>query len=157
MTRTHQRSAAALGVAAALLLALDAPANAQSDNDRATRCASWIAKKGYSRDYIEQRTGRRPPARNRWRSNIQAEDLQVGDVVGITLWPGHVALIEEIERDEKSMPIRVKVSSFNYSDGKGWLDKDCDVTVSFGIQSSHWVLMKDTIGSWRPGPKVNTK
>ena len=126
------------------------PARAQNDGDRATRCAAWIAKKGYSRDYVEQRTGSRPPPRNRWQDNIEQNDLQPGDVVIVTLWPGHVALIEEIERDKQGKPERMRVSSFNYGRGQGWLDRGCEVTVKFGIEMSHWISLAQTVGYWRP-------
>ena len=151
MTTISPRFALRLGVAAALLASLAFSAAAQGDGDRATRCASWIAKKGYSRDYVEQRTGFRPPPRNRWQDNIRLEELQVGDVVGVTLWPGHVALVEEIARHQDAKPTRLRVSSFNYGHGQGWIDRSCEVTVKFGMETASWVSIAETTGYWRPG------
>lgn len=125
---------------------------AQTESERAARCADWIAKKGYSRDYIEQRLGTRPPSRNRWHDNIRPDELQIGDVVAVTLWPGHVALVEEIVRDHEGKPQRMRVSSFNYGHGQGWIDRSCDVTVKFGVETSHWISLADAVGYWRPKP-----
>lgn len=98
----------------------------------------------------EQRTGARPPSRNRWKDNIRVEDLQPGDVVVVTLWPGHVALVEEIHRDSEGKPRKLRVSSFNYGRGQGWLDQACEVTAKFGIEVAHTVLLAETTGYWRP-------
>ena len=133
-----------------LLAVLPLRLAAQEDADFATRCASWVAKKGYSRDYIYQRIGTLPPARTKWVSNIRPEELQVGDVVMLTLWPGHVGLVDEIARDANGGIERLKVSSFNYGRGQGWLDRSCDVTVKFGIEINTWVLLSETTGYWRP-------
>lgn len=140
----------AVCMAALVLTYLPLSARAQSDADFGTRCASWIAKKGYSRDYVEQRTGSRPPSRNSWKDNIRPEELQVGDVVVVTLWPGHVALIEEISRNPEGKPERMRVSSFNYGRGEGWIDRSCEVTKKFGIEMSHWISLAETVGYWRP-------
>ena len=133
-----------------LLAVLPLRLAAQEEADFATRCASWVAKKGYSRDYIYQRIGSLPPARAKWVSNIRPEELQVGDVVMLTLWPGHVGLVDEIARDANGGIERLKVSSFNYGRGQGWLDRSCDVTVKFGIEVNMWVLLSETTGYWRP-------
>jgi hypothetical protein len=137
-------------LAGVVLISLPLSTLAQSDADFGTRCAPWIAKKGYSRDYVEQRTGSRPPSRTSWKDNIRPDELQVGDVVVITLWPGHVALIEEISRNPEGTPERMRVTSFNYGRGQGWIDRSCEVTKKFGIEMSHWILFTDTVGYWRP-------
>lgn len=128
-------------------------AHAQSDVRFDQRCRDWVAKHGYSRDYIEQKIGQRPPPRARWRDNIKAEELQVGDVVGLNTWPGHVALIEEIGRDADNKPLRLTVSSFNYGRGMPWIDKDCEVSGRFGVAMRQVVTMADTNGYWRPAGK----
>jgi hypothetical protein len=138
-------------LAAVALLALATPSSAQSDRDRATQCAPWIAKKGYSRDYVERRTGHRPPPRTRWKDNIRPDQLQVGDVVVVTTWPGHVAVIDEVTRDKDGKPERMRVTSFNYGAGQGWVDRNCEVSRKFGIETTHWVLLTETTGYWRPG------
>ena len=61
MTLTRARLALPILVSAGMLLPVPTPVRAQAESDPTTRCASWIAKKGYSRDYVEQRTGSRPP------------------------------------------------------------------------------------------------
>jgi hypothetical protein len=71
-------------------------------------------------------------------------------VVVVTLWPGHVALIEEIARDPGGKPERMRVSSFNYGRGQGWIDRSCEVTKMFGIEMSHWISLAETAGYWRP-------
>lgn len=150
MTLARALGAISMLVVAGMLVVVSSPVRAQNDSDRSSRCASWIAKKGYSRDYVEQRTGSRPPPRNKWRDNIRPEELQVGDVVVVTIWPGHVALIEEITRDKEGKPERMRVTSFNYGRDHGWIDRDCEVTVKFGIEMSHWVSLAETVGYWRP-------
>ena len=151
MTLTCTRLALPILVSAGMLVPVPTPVRAQGESDPATRCASWIAKKGYSRDYVEQRTGSRPPSRSNWRDNIRPEELQVGDVVVLTLWPGHVAVIDEITRDKSGKPERMRVSSFNYGRGQGWIDRDCEVSAKFGVEVSHWVSLAETVGYWRPG------
>jgi len=145
------RTLLAIWVAAGLVVAATPSAtSAQTDSDRAARCASWIAKKGYSRDYIEQRTGFRPPPRETWQDNIRRDELQVGDVVVVTLWPGHVELIEELARDKDGKPERLRVSSFNYGPGQAWIDRGCNATMKFGVETTHWIALRETVGYWRP-------
>jgi len=144
------RLALSIIISAGMLVAVPTSGRAQSESDPATRCATWIAKKGYSRDYVEQRTGARPPPRSNWRDNIRPEELQPGDVVVLTLWPGHVAVIEEITRDQSGKPERMRVSSFNYGRGQRWIDRDCEVSAKFGVETSHWVSLGETVCYWRP-------
>jgi hypothetical protein len=127
---------------------------AQSDDDFKTRCAAWLAKRGYSRDYIEERTGVRPPPRGRWHDNIRLSELRPGDVVVLKVWPGHLAFVEEIERDGAGNVAKLKVSDFNYGPGQPWLDRSCEVTSQFGKVSTRWVAVEETSGYWRaPGSR----
>lgn len=142
-------TAAAFGAATLYACA----AHAQNDFRFDQRCADWIAKHGYSRDYIEQKIGQRPPPRSRWRDNIKPDELQAGDVVVLNLWPGHVALIEEIERDAGGKPLRLTVASFNYGRGQRWIDEDCEVSGKFGVVTRQVVTMGETSGYWRPAVK----
>ena len=65
-------------------------------------CQNWIDKKGYSTDYIEQKTGTRQPGlASEWRGNVQVEDLQPGDVILIHLSVAgamHAALADEVRQ-----------------------------------------------------------
>ena len=151
MTLICPRLALPIIVSAGILVPIPTPVLAQGESGPASKCISWIEKKGYSRDYVEQRTGSRPPPRSNWRNNIRPDELQVGDVVVLTLWPGHVAVIEEITRDKSGSPERMRVSSFNYGRGQRWIDRDCEVSANFGVETSHWVSLAETIGYWRPG------
>ena len=150
MALTCRRVALPILVSAAMLVAVSTPVRAQTESNPATKCASWIAKKGYSRDYVEQRTGSRPPPRSNWRDNIRPDELQVGDVVVLTLWPGHVAVVEEITRGTSGKPERMRVASFNYGRGERFIDRDCEVSAKFGVETSHWVALAETEGYWRP-------
>ena len=149
MTSRHAHFLSVL-LAGTLLLGRSPQVFAQKEADFSTRCASWIAKKGYSRDYIFKRTGSLPPARAKWIDNIRPDELQIGDVVMTKLWPGHLGLIDEIVRDAAGAIDRMRVSSFNYSAGQGWIDRSCNVTVKFGIEVNTWVAITETTGYWRP-------
>ena len=61
-----------------------------------------------------------------------------------------IPLIEEISRDPRGKPERMRVSSFNYGRGEGWIDRSCEVTKKFGIEMSHWISLGETVGYWRP-------
>ena len=41
-------------------------------------------------------------------------------------------------------PERIRVSSFNYGRGQGWIDRSCEVTKMFGIEMSHWISLAET-------------
>ena len=60
MTLACTRLALPIIVSAGMLAGVPTPGRAQGESDPAAKCATWIAKKGYSRDYVEQRTGARP-------------------------------------------------------------------------------------------------
>jgi hypothetical protein len=114
-------------------------------------CSQWTAKKGYAHDYVEQRIGFRPPARNDWSNNLHRDELDAGDVVVLTALPGHVALVDEVDRDGSGAIKRLKVSDFNYR-GKGseaWQDKGCEVTTNFGKEQTRWIALKEVSGQWR--------
>jgi hypothetical protein len=73
----------ALHRAVFLVCLLPSFAWAQASSGFVNRCAEWIAKKGYSVDYIEQRTGQRPRGNMAadWRANLEPANLKPGDVV----------------------------------------------------------------------------
>ena len=79
--RFHEIRAAACATLLVALTAMPTPALAQNE-PFAVRCKQWIEKKGYSLDYIEQRTGKRQPGQPpSWKGNVKPEAVQVGDVV----------------------------------------------------------------------------
>lgn len=118
-------------------------------------CAQWIAKKGYAHDYAEQRTGFRPPAADKWSNNIHRDDLDVDDAVMLKNAPGHVALIDEVERDGTGKIKALKVSDFNYraKSSEPWQDERCKVSANFGKASKRTVSIDEVAGQWR-APKA---
>ena len=140
---------AALGCAMALpcssLLYAQSPAFIKA-------CQSWIDKRGYSTDYIEQKTGRRQSGlASEWRGNIQLEDLQPGDVVLIRLpAPGamHAALADEVRRNEDGTVSGIRLSEWNW--GK-MTDKQCLITENFGkLSPARWITRDVVAHVWRP-------
>src|ERR1700752_4828424 len=68
-------------VAAAALLVSPVAARAQSASFLAD-CKRYIDQKGYSTDYIEEKTGKRQPGlAAAWRGNVAVREVQPGDVV----------------------------------------------------------------------------
>ena len=102
-----------------LTLSCAAPAWGQAEREPfAVRCKEWVDKKGYSLDYIEQKTGKRqagqPPG---WKGNVKAEEVQVGDVV-IAQVAGdavaqHVAYVEEVAAGSDGLANAVFVTEWN--------------------------------------------
>jgi len=146
----HQRFilAAALGFAAA------AQAQGQDTPKFDRECAEWIAKKGYSPDYIEQRTGERQTgmARN-WRPNIELEELAPGDVVlqGVDTPDGRgqrVAMVEEVLKRKDGSIRAVRVSEMNL--GK-LVEPRCHVTENFGKVTMRTIALDRLRSAWRPG------
>ena len=150
----HARAAASC--AAILALTLHAvPSWAQAAREPfAVRCKQWIDKKGYSLDYIEQKTGKRqegqPPG---WKGNVKPEAVQVGDVV-IAQVSGdaaaqRVAYVEEVAAGSDGLAYAVFVTEWNQ--GKQYLDKDCLVTNLFGQTGSKLRVPLNTVQRvWRP-------
>lgn len=99
-------------------------------------CADWIAKKGYSVDYIEQRTGERPAGNmaGDWRSNLEPKDAQPGDVVLIYIDDAsarsqRAEVVDEVLRHADGSIRAFRTSSMNI--GK-LVDAACHVTDNFG-------------------------
>lgn len=119
----------------------------------AEKCKSWIDKRGYSTDYIESKTGKRQPGMApQWKSNVEAADVQVGDVL-FTQVPNsptaqRVAMVDEVIREADG-----KVSAVIYSEwnqGKRVTDRDCNVTDSFGLPTSGRLPVAAILRVWRP-------
>jgi len=155
-TTTSFQVRSAASCAAVLLLALSAtPSWAQTAREPfAVRCKQWIDKKGYSLDYIEQRTGKRqegqPPT---WKGNVKPEAVQVGDVV-IAQVAGdvaaqRVAYVEEVSAGSDGLAYAVFVTEWNQ--GRQMLDRDCLVTNLFGQTGSKLrVPLNTVLRVWRP-------
>jgi len=115
-------------------------------------CQRWIAQKGYSTDYIEQKTGKRQAGlAGSWRGNVPVGNVEPGDVVLIRLGaPGamHSALVEELRRNPGGAVSAVRVSEWNW--GKT-TDRRCLVTENFGrLGPGRWVEVDTIAHVWRP-------
>lgn len=152
-SRTARPAAAC--AAAVLVVLSTAPSWAQPAREPfAVRCKQWIEKKGYSLDYIEQKTGKRqegqPPS---WKGNVKPEAVQVGDVV-IAQVSGdaaaqRVAYVEEVAAGSDGLAYAVFVTEWNQ--GRQMLDKDCLVTNLFGQTGSKLrVPLNTVLRVWRP-------
>ena len=138
-------------VAAAILLVSPAAARAQSASFLAD-CKRYIDQKGYSTDYIEEKTGKRQPGlAAAWRGNVAVREVQPGDVVLIRLRvPGamHAALAEEIARKSDGTVERIRVSEWNWG---RTTDARCLVTENFGrLAPERWVDPDAVAYVWRP-------
>lgn len=141
---------------AALLTMLSAtPGWGQAQREPfAVRCQQWIEKKGYSLDYIEQRTGKRQPGQPpSWKGNVQPDAVQVGDVVIASVQGDaaaqRVAYVEEVAAGSDGLAYAVFVTEWNQ--GKQYLDKDCLVTNLFGQTGSKLrVPLNTVLRVWRP-------
>jgi hypothetical protein len=116
-------------------------------------CAKWIERKGYSIDYIEQKTGQRQPGwSENWRSNVDVSQIQPGDVA-IYLVPdkgksSRVAYVEAVRRNPDGGPATVVVSEWNL--GK-YIDERCMISDHFGRLSLSKPMDIDMIVKvWRP-------
>jgi hypothetical protein len=114
-------------------------------------CRHWIDKKGYSTDYIEQKTGKRQPGlAGSWRGNIPVGDVQSGDVVLLSLRvPGarHAALAEEVRKSADGTVSGILISEWNWGQ---MTDKRCLVTENFGrLSPSRWIGLDAVEMVWR--------
>lgn len=115
-------------------------------------CQQWIDMKGYSTDYIEQKTGKRQPAlAGSWRGNVPVLEVQSGDVVLIALrTPGaqHVAFVEEVRRNADGTVNAIRLTEWNWG---RTTDKRCLVTENFGrLAPGRWVEFGVVAQVWRP-------
>jgi hypothetical protein len=143
-----------LAAALALVLASAGPAAAQGSNERFKReCADWISKKGYSSDYIEQRTGSKPAGdmAGDWMSNIATADVKPGDVV--LLYVDSVGgrgkraeVVEEVLRNADGSVAGYRTSSMNIG---RMVEPQCHVTENFGKVSTRRVAADRVVGAWR--------
>lgn len=145
--RVVRRAAAMIAV---VVLGWSGVGHAQSAKFLAD-CRTWIEQKGYSTDYIEQKTGKRQPGlAGSWRGNVELDRVERGDVVLVRLRaPGamHAALVEEVRRSAGTVT-SVRVSEWNW--GK-MTDQRCLVTETFGrLAPPRWIDADAIAHVWRP-------
>jgi hypothetical protein len=114
-------------------------------------CRNWIDKKGYSTDYIEQKTGKRQPGlASDWRGNLPVPDVAPGDVILIRLRvPGamHAALVDEVRTNADGTVNSVRVSEWNWGP---LTDQRCLVTENFGrLSPIRWIPLDAIAYVWR--------
>ena len=114
-------------------------------------CQTWIDQKGYSTDYIEQKTGKRQPGlAGSWRGNISVQNVQPGDVVLLRLGvPGamHAALVEEVRKNAGGAVSGIRVSEWNWG---RMTHHRCLVTENFGrLAPPRWIDLGAVAHVWR--------
>jgi hypothetical protein len=143
---------------AALFALTVAAVPARADNAKWARdCAEWIDKKGYSVDYIEQRTGQRPTgtmARD-WRPNLEPKDAGPDDVVFLRVESAdhqgqRVEVVDEVVKSADGSVRAFRTSSMNI--GK-LVEPKCHITENFGKVRKRTVAFDRVIGAWRPERK----
>jgi hypothetical protein len=141
----------ALHRAVLLVCLLPSFAWAQASSGFVNRCAEWIAKKGYSVDYIEQRTGQRPRGNMAadWRANLEPANLKPGDVVFLSSGNSgqRAEVVDELLRDAAGAIAELKTSSMN--NGK-MLEPSCQITENFGKVTQRVVKFAAVVRAWRP-------
>jgi hypothetical protein len=116
-------------------------------------CAKWIAQRGYSRDYIELKTGKIQSGWPvTWRANVENEQVQAGDVVMYALRNKErrmrVAFVEEVSAEATDgQAARIRVTEMNW--GK-YTEESCLVTDHFGRVTSSNISMDTIQKVWRP-------
>ena len=141
----------ALHRAVFLVCLLPSFAWAQASSGFVNRCAEWIAKKGHSADYIEQRTGQRPRGNVAadWRANLEPANVKPGDVVSLSSSNSgqRAEVVDEVLRAAAGALAELKTSSMN--NGK-MLEPSCQITVNFGKVTQRVVTFAAVMHAWRP-------
>lgn len=137
----------ALGIAPTL--------HAQGDPRFAARCNTWIEKKGYSTDYIEQRVGQRPSGNQvaDWVSNLEPKDAKAGDVVFIssgTERGQRAEVVEEVLTNADGSIRAFRTSSMNI--GK-MVEPRCNITENFGKVVERTIPFGHVLRAWRADRK----
>jgi len=147
-----RRTARGLCIAAAVLGI--APVHAADGNKWMRDCTEWVEKKGYSVDYVEQRTGVRPNANmaRDWVPNLDPKDVQRDDVVFLRIEAAdphaqRVEVVDEVLHADDGTIRAFKTSSMNI--GK-MVEPKCHVTENFGKVRRRTVTFERVIGAWRP-------
>lgn len=145
--------AAALAVGA---LTMAAPPGHAQDNTKFMRdCYQWVERKGYSVDYIEQRTGQRPAGNlaSNWVSNLEPAEVQPGDVVFMYTGEGRgqrAEVVDEVLRQPDGAIRAFRTSSMNMG---RMVEPVCNITEGFGKVTRRTVDFARVIRAWRPEKK----
>ena len=138
-------------VAIALLLA--GAAHAQGSAKFLRECAEWVAKKGYSVDYVEQRTGSRPAGSTAadWIANLDPKDVQPNDVVFLhidsaTAKSQRAEVVDEVLRNKDGSIRALRTSSMNSG---AMVEPACHVTERFGQVTTHRIAFDRVVRAWR--------
>jgi hypothetical protein len=139
-------------VAVAALSGLSGPAWSQASSEFVNRCAEWVAKKGYSIDYIEQRTKQRPRGNmaQDWRANLDPREVRAGDVVFVSSGTGsgqRAEAVDEVLRDGAGAITELKVSSMNFG---RMVEPSCQITENFGKVTQRTIRFDTVLRAWRP-------
>jgi hypothetical protein len=119
------------------------------------RCKSWIERKGYPVDYIEQKTGKRQPGfAVDWKGNVKPDEARVGDVAIISRTRpdgrsiDHVGYIESIDPPQGGPGAFVRYSSMGQG-GTRWVDQECYVGDNFGKVTHEREPLSSVVRVWR--------
>lgn len=119
------------------------------------RCRSWIERKGYPVDYIEQKTGKRQVGMAvNWKGNVKPEDVRAGDVVirSETTGDGRTiqvaGYVDEVEPATGGSGVFLGLSAMGI--GGKYVDEDCFVTNTFGQVIKLRVPLTRVLRVWRP-------
>jgi len=153
----NMKAMAAAPLAALVLLGSGAAVQAQNNTRWMSECAGWVAKKGYSVDYIEQRTGERPSGNmaQNWRSNLEPKEARAGDVVFLYVASAdgngqRAEIVEDVLRNEDGSIRGFRTSSMNL--GK-MVEPHCHITENFGKVSMRRVEFDRVLRAYRPPGK----
>jgi hypothetical protein len=144
---------AATGLAVATIMVGWVPdATAQGSARFMRECGQWVEKKGYSVDYLEQRTGVRPSGNmaGDMRSNLDTKDVQPGDVVFLATNDAggqRAEVVDEVIRGADGNIEALKTSSMNI--GK-MVEPGCNITENFGKVVQRRVAFDRVQRAWRP-------
>ena len=145
------RIARGVWIAAAVLVVV--PVHAADGNKWMRDCSEWVEKKGYSVDYVEQRTGVRPNANmaRDWVPNLDPKDATRDDVVFLRVEAAdgraqRVEVVDEVIRADDGTIRAFKTSSMNI--GK-MVEPKCHITENFGKVRRRTVNFEQVIGAWR--------
>lgn len=100
-------------------------------------CAPYYGK-GYCTDYITQRMGNNRPKGDprTWPVNRDVLKIREGTAVvfaGLTS-AGHVAYVEQVNKNANGIPVTLEISEMNYARGaKAGTPASCLVTPKFGV------------------------
>jgi hypothetical protein len=136
-----------------LVFAAAGAAQAQGSAKFMRECASWVAKKGYSVDYIEQRVGTRPAGTTAadWIANLDPKDVQPNDVVFLrvdsaTAKSQRAEVVDEVLRNKDGSIRALRTSSMNSG---AMVEPACHVTENFGQVTTHRVAFDRVVRAWR--------